>query len=466
MTIGRSARIALALLVAMTMSLAPAPASAKEPTPPPPITLPPGPDITGTPTIAAPCGEWYLTSTFGPLWPANGTWWQSICPFVGAYDESMPIWDNYFYWDGTQAAIYGTWYLEPFNTWDGHDPCRTWMDTATAQSYGPYQCTLEWDAPPVASFTFVCASLQCSFDGRSSTDSDGTIAEYLWYFGDGSDPVYGTTSDHTFAQARTYSVQLLVTDEFGLTGWSAVDVTVNLTAPVAVVTVSCSGLRCDVDGGSSTSPNGPIATYAWQFGDGTDASGARTAHVYAVPGTYPITLTVTDSSGGTASATSTVTVTDRPPVAALTAACAGPRCTFDASNSSDPDGTITSYAWQFGDGTSATGPTAVHSYAQPGGYTATLVVTDNNGVTATASAPVVVTTLTARAYKQNGAAVVDLSWSGATGMSVDVYRNGTRIATIQGASYTDALGRAARGDYTYKVCAGASMCSNEVTIRF
>jgi PKD repeat protein len=466
MTIGRSARIILAVLVAITMSLAPSTASAKEPTPPPPITLPPGPDVTGTPTIAAPCGDWYLTSTFGPLWPATGTWWQSDCPFVGAYDESMAIWDSYFYWDGTGSVGYGQWYLEPYNTWDGHAPCRFWQDVATDQWYGPYACLLETDDPPVARITFSCTSLRCSFDARSSTDSDGTIVDYLWYFGDGSDAVNGSTSEHAFAQARAYTVSVVVTDDLGLTGYAAVDITVALTAPVAIFTVSCSGLRCDVDGGSSSSPNGPLVTYAWQFGDGSGAAGSSTAHLYAAPGTYPITLTVTDTSGGTASATNTVTVTDRPPVAASTAACAGPQCTFDASNSTDPDGTITSYAWQFGDGSSGSGSTAVHSYAQPGGYTATLVVTDNNGVTATASVPVVVTALTARAYKQNGVAAVDLSWTGATGMSVDVYRNGTRIATVQGASYTDALGRAARGDYTYKVCAGASMCSNEVTIRF
>jgi len=79
------------------------------------------------------------------------------------------------------------------------------------------------------------------------------------------------------------------------------------------------------------------------------------------------------------------TFPDQPPTAQATASCSGLTCSFDGTGSSDPDGTVASYAWDFGDGTTGTGATPTHGYATAGTYTYTLTVTDNQGV---ASAPV------------------------------------------------------------------------------
>ena len=69
------------------------------------------------------------------------------------------------------------------------------------------------------------------------------------------------------------------------------------------------------------------------------------------------------------------------PTASFTASIDGRTLSVDASASEDPDGTITAYAWEFGDGQSGTGKTATHEYAAPGNYTVTLTVTDNGGLT-------------------------------------------------------------------------------------
>jgi hypothetical protein len=93
-------------------------------------------------------------------------------------------------------------------------------------------------------------------------------------------------------------------------------------------------------------------------------------------------------------------------------------------------------------------------------------VTDNFGATASASQAVTLIQLSVHGYKVKGLEKVDLSWSGPSGASFDVYRNGTKIATLSTTAYTDTVGKGA-GSYTYQVCAPAlGSCSNEATVSF
>jgi len=132
-------------------------------------------------------------------------------------------------------------------------------------------------------------------------------------------------------------------------------------------------------------------SWAWNFGDGATGSGSQIQKRYSAAGTYTVTLTVTDNRGATGSTSRIVTVVspNQPPTASFTFSPTNPdpgqNVTFDASGSSDPDGTIVSYAWNFGDGTTSTVPTAnvTKAYASAGTYTVTLTVTDNLGATGT-----------------------------------------------------------------------------------
>ncbi|MGD8357039.1 MAG: Ig-like domain-containing protein [Lysobacterales bacterium] len=91
--------------------------------------------------------------------------------------------------------------------------------------------------------------------------------------------------------------------------------------------------------------------------------------------------TVDDGNGGTDTATVNVTVLapNQPPIASFSLSCIDAACQFDASASDDPDGTIASYGWTFGDGATGSGVNPSHSYASTGNYTVTLTVTDNAG---------------------------------------------------------------------------------------
>jgi PKD repeat protein len=162
------------------------------------------------------------------------------------------------------------------------------------------------------------------------------------------------------------------------------------------------------------------------------------------------------------------------PTAAFTYSCSGLTCNFtDAST--DTDGSIASRAWAFGDGATSTATNPSRTYGASGTYTVALTVTDDKGATGTTSQTVTVSssttegiTLSATGYKVKGSQAVDLTWSGATSTSVDIFRDGTKITTsANGGAYTDNIGTKGGGSYLYKVCeAGTSTCSGNATVTF
>lgn len=151
--------------------------------------------------------------------------------------------------------------------------------------------------------------------------------------------------------------------------------------PVAVIsTPVVTALTVSVNGSLSydQNPSGYVATYDWNFGDNAVATGPIATHTYAAPGTYTITLTVTDNDGLTGSTTTTVSPTLGYPVASFKVTQSRLTVFVDAAESSDPDGVIVAYDWTFGDGATATGKEANHTYATWGTWEITLKVTDNN----------------------------------------------------------------------------------------
>ena len=142
---------------------------------------------------------------------------------------------------------------------------------------------------------------------------------------------------------------------------------------------SSNGFGVIFDGSASLDPDGTVVGWSWDFGDGVTGTGANPTHIYNATGNYTVTLTVTDDDGKTASTTETVNLF--PPTASLyTYAGNGLSLNFSGGLSSDPDGSIVSWQWNFGDGTTGTGENIGHQFPDYGNYMVTLTVTDNAGL--------------------------------------------------------------------------------------
>lgn len=141
--------------------------------------------------------------------------------------------------------------------------------------------------------------------------------------------------------------------------------------------------------------DGTLTSYQWTFGDGGSGAGRIVAHQYRTPGSYVVTLTVTDGTGMRSSRPKSLTVGEGVrPSANFTFSPANPEPAqtifFNAATSTaGPGRHITRYDWDFGNGETASGVTTSRSYAA-GEYVVTLTVTDNVGLKATTSKPVAV----------------------------------------------------------------------------
>jgi PKD repeat protein len=142
--------------------------------------------------------------------------------------------------------------------------------------------------------------------------------------------------------------------------------------------------------GSGSDSDGSIASYSWDFGDTDSSSESSPSHTYQNVGSFTAILTVTDDEGATDTASIEIVVNEpednQPPSATADAYPKGgsaPLWVHFTGLGSDSDGSISSYSWDFGDGTSSTEQDPSHTYQNAGSFTATLTVTDDDGATGT-----------------------------------------------------------------------------------
>ncbi|MCA9986584.1 MAG: PKD domain-containing protein, partial [Anaerolineales bacterium] len=275
------------------------------------------------------------------------------------------------------------------------------------------------------------------FSSANSSDPDGTIAAWLWDFGDGTTSTLPHPAIKVYETPGVYTVTLTVTDNDGATGSDSLTITVlepnTNQPPVAVAnadkTSGSAPLTVRFSSAGSFDPDGSIVAYFWDFGNGSTSTRANPRQRFTSDGTYIVTLTVTDNEGATGSDTVTIVVgtpvTNQPPTAVasadVTSGNAALAVNFSSAGSSDSDGTIVSYSWDFGDGSSASVASPSHTYSAAGNYNAILTVTDDDGATDTATVTITVIDPSA-GCSSNCAVVADIRLS--------VRRNGSLIARV------------------------------------
>jgi len=255
------------------------------------------------------------------------------------------------------------------------------------------------DATPISGD----APLVVDVNGIDAFDPDGTIVSYDYDFGNGTTGS-GEVTSVVYDVPGIYTITLTVTDNDGASDQASIGIevlqapnippTANLVANPEIGTVP---LTVNVDASGSDDPDGVIVDYTYDFGNGTSGSGVTSTVTYDQVGTYQILLTVTDDEGAMSmdSVEIVVAITSTiPPIASwIVDPIMGSvplTVDVDASASSDANGTIVDYTYDFGNGMTGAGVTTTVTYDMAGDYTLQLIVTDNDGLMDTISQLIVV----------------------------------------------------------------------------
>ncbi len=342
-----------------------------------------------------------------PRYPLPGT--RVEFDASGSFDENDRIasyrWD---FGDGAEAA--GVTVDHTYALSGEYLVVLTLIDDKGGQSELRRNVRVQATSPPVADFSLVAlpparvprAGSPVRFQDESS-DVDGEIAAWEWLLGDGT-----TAADavvlHTYDRSGEYLITLRVSDDQGERAIQTRSVKIGSRVPVAVFKRSVERPNAEepvrFDASESNDPDGEVVVYRWDFdGDGTyerQATEPIVEHAFASGGDYDVGLVVVDDEGDASSPFVGPIHVNRSPIAEFRLS------TFAAEElapirfadlSYDEDGVITSWAWDFGDGTTSEIVGPEHAFEENGAYAVLLTVTDDNGAQHTTIAEILISNL-------------------------------------------------------------------------
>jgi PKD repeat protein len=405
------------------------------------------------------------------------------------------------------------WYGRIHTSWDGGGTASTrlstWLDPESTgeMAIDGMNATDPGDNQlPVANINgpylgFVDTAVD--FSSAGSEDADGTIVNFLWGFGDDSDTSELENPSHVYSARGSFEVSLKVTDDDGasrtaytqaaifdqgqdelISGESRIDLSAETNAPIYFymqVPANATNLEFVTVGETGDADlyvkQGSLPTLSDYDCRSFSASSNETCS-FPTPDAdvwYVMVNAYAAYDGLSLTGTFEADETNTPPVASFDASFNDADGTF-TSTSTDADGDIVSWAWDFGDGNTGSGESTTHSYVSSGNYTVSLTVTDDGDAQHTASQSYDVTvpasdieaSIIRTLKSRRGTVMVDLSWGGASGDKVSIYRDDEMIAeTNNDGRFRDRFRTNADSpdSVDYKIC-DASGCSDTMTASY
>jgi len=236
---------------------------------------------------------------------------------------------------------------------------------------------------PVADFTVAPGAGEAPLAVQFSDRSSGGVTAWSWDFGDGGSSNQ-SAPQYVYTQGGTFDVRLTVTSPLG---------TDTLLRRRTVAAIEPDFPVADFDALPSTGEvplavsfadrsSGPVTSWSWDFGDGSSSSSSSPVHVYATPGRYTVSLTVSAASGSdNKTELDLVEVQPPRPQADGSFAPTTGLVPLEVNFTDASSGSITSWSWDFGDGSSSSEPSPQHLYTQPGLHDVRLTVSGPDGST-------------------------------------------------------------------------------------
>ncbi|HXH19269.1 MAG TPA: PKD domain-containing protein, partial [Chitinophagales bacterium] len=231
-----------------------------------------------------------------------------------------------------------------------------------------------------ASKTLACAGEDISFTDQTSL-GDAPLVSWRWDFGDGNTSTQSNPTN-TYTNPGTYTVVLEVTDANGCEHRKSITDMITILASPSADFSAAPNFACSYPATisfSDQSSGSMISTYLWNFGDGATSSQQNPVHTYATPGSYKVTLKVTNSAGcsNTKTVNGFIVIDDLQADFSVNKTSGCGEVSVNFSDQSSTVSVITDWNWDFGDGGTSNVENTTHTYTTPGTYDVTLVVTNN-----------------------------------------------------------------------------------------